>query len=69
MRGAWVAHSIKHPTLDFGSGHDLMVHAMELHIKLSTVSGESELGFSLPLSLPLPGSHAHAFSPSLKINK
>ena len=24
-RGAWVAQSINHPTLDFGSGHDLTV--------------------------------------------
>ena len=22
--GAWVAQSVKHTTLDFGSGHDLM---------------------------------------------
>ena len=25
FRGAWVAQSVEHPTLDFGSGHDLMV--------------------------------------------
>ena len=25
LRGAWVAQSVKHPTLDLGSGHDLMV--------------------------------------------
>ena len=24
-RSAWVAQSVKHPTLDFGSGHDLTV--------------------------------------------
>ena len=24
-RGAWVAQLVKHPTLDFGSGHNLMV--------------------------------------------
>ena len=24
-RGAWVAQSVKHPTLTFSSGHDLMV--------------------------------------------
>ena len=23
--GAWVARSVKHPTLDFGSGHDLRI--------------------------------------------
>ena len=27
--GAWVAQSVKHPTLDFGSGHDPMVHGIE----------------------------------------
>ena len=25
MRGAWVAQSVEHPTLYFGSGHDVMV--------------------------------------------
>ena len=29
-RGAWVAPTVKHPTLDFGSGHDLRV-ARDLH--------------------------------------
>ena len=24
-RGTWVARSVKHPTLGFGSGHDLLV--------------------------------------------
>ena len=32
-RDAWVAQSVKHPTLDLGSGHDLMV------VRLSCVSG------------------------------
>ena len=27
--GAWVAQSVKQPTLDFGSGHDLTVHEIE----------------------------------------
>ena len=27
--GAWVAQSVKHPTLDFGLGHDLMVHGIQ----------------------------------------
>ena len=30
--GAWVAQSVKHPTLDLGSGHDLTVHGFELCI-------------------------------------
>ena len=29
MRGNWVAQSVKHLTLGFGSGHDLMVHEFE----------------------------------------
>ena len=28
-RGAWVAQSVRHPTLEFCSGCDLMVHGME----------------------------------------
>ena len=27
--GAWVAQSLKHPTLDLGSGHNLTVHEFE----------------------------------------
>ena len=30
-RGTWVAQSLKHPTLDFGSGHDLTFHGIEPH--------------------------------------
>ena len=33
FRGAWVAHSVRHPTLDFDSGHDLRV------VGLSSTSG------------------------------
>ena len=28
-KGAGVAQSVKHPTLDFGSGHDLTVHEIK----------------------------------------
>ena len=28
-RGAWVAQSVKRPTLDFSSGHDLTVRGFE----------------------------------------
>ena len=52
-----MAQSVKH-TLDFSSGHDLMVHEIESPHRAS-------LGFSLSLSVqPSP---AHAIS--LKINK
>ena len=30
-RGAWVAQSVKHLTLDFSSGHDLMVREIKPH--------------------------------------
>ena len=51
-RGAWVAQSVKHPALGFGSGRDLIVHEFEPHVRFHTV--QSLLGIlSLPLSLPL----------------
>ena len=43
-RGAWVAQSVKHLTLDFGLGHDLRVVG----------SSHPERGASLRFSLPLP---------------
>ena len=51
-RGACVAQSLKHPTLDFGSGHDLTVPGIEPHVGLCT-NHRVCLGFSLLLSLPL----------------
>ena len=59
LRGAWVAQSVKHQTLEFGSGHDLMVHGLEAHIPLCTDSEEpawDSLFLSLSLSL------LHSFS-------
>ena len=38
-RGIWVAQSVKHPTPDFVSGHDLTVREFEPHIRLCTGSG------------------------------
>ena len=32
--GTWVAQSVKHSTLDFGSGHDLTVGKFEPHVGL-----------------------------------
>ena len=37
-RGIQVARSVKHPTLDLGSGHGLTVREMEPHIRLRTDS-------------------------------
>ena len=36
--GTWLAQSVKHPTLDFGSGHDLRV--MGLSPKLGSMLGK-----------------------------
>ena len=71
-QGTWVAQSGKCPTLDFGSGHDLMVGETEPHVGLCADSVWNLLGFlSLPLSLPLPCSCTPALSLSLskKTNK
>ena len=61
---------VEHSTLDFGSGHDLMISWVQaLHWALHWQW--SLLGiFSLPFSLPLSHLHAntHPVSLSLKIN-
>ena len=49
-----MAQLVKRPTLDFGSGHDLMVHEFELHIGLFADSAEPAEGFSPSLSAPPP---------------
>ena len=38
--GTWVAQLVKHPTLDLGSGHDLMVHGIKPHVRLCAASME-----------------------------
>ena len=38
--GAWVAQSVKHPTLNFGSGHDLTVHEIQPYVGLCADSME-----------------------------
>ena len=69
-----MAQSVNHPTLDFGSGHDLMVHEIEPHIGICAVGGEPAWDSLFPsLSLSLPNLHTHMHMPSLslslKINK
>ena len=62
-----MAQSVKRPTLDFGSGHDLAVRGIEPCIRLCTLC--SLLGSSSPtlsLSLPFPSSCTHILT--LKIN-
>ena len=62
IRGNWVAQSVKHPTPDLGSGHDLMVSDSEPQT-FSVLTVQSLLGIlSLPLSLPLPHSPCTSLS-------
>ena len=65
--GPWVAQSVKRPTPDFSSDHDLMFCEIKPHIGLCT-DGQSLLGI-LSLSPSLCPSPAGALSVSLKINK
>ena len=53
---------VKHLTLDFGSGYDLMVHEFKPHIN-SALTAQSVLEI---LSLPLPLSCLLSLSLSLK---
>ena len=52
--GTWVAQLVKHPTLVFGSGHDLAVWESELRAGLCPDSGESGILLALSLSLSAP---------------
>ena len=36
--GAWVAQSVDHPTLDFGSGYDLTICGIEPHVGLCSMT-------------------------------
>ena len=63
IRGAWVAQSFKHSTLDLGSGHDLMVYECEPRIGFHTDSVEPALdSWSPSLSAPLPLAYALSLS-------
>ena len=55
--GGWVTQLVEHPTLDFGSGHDLTVHGIEPHIGLS-----AECGACLRFSVSGPLPHSCSFS-------
>ena len=59
-----MAQLVERPTLDFGSGHDLMVHEFKPHIRLCTDSTEPA-GDPRSSSLSAPP----LFALSLKINK
>ena len=64
FRGTWVAQSVMHPTLDFGSGHDLTVLEFKPCIRLCIDSAEPTWDF-VYLSL-CPSLACYL---SLKINK
>ena len=61
--GAWAARSVKRPTLDIGSGHDLTVCDIK-PVSGSVPTARRLLGI---LSLPLCPTHVHVLS--LKISK
>ena len=56
-RTAWVAQSVKRPTLDFGSGHDLTVREIQPRVGLCADSVKAAWD-SLSLSLSAP---SHCF--------
>ena len=60
LRGAWVAQSVKQPTLGFGSDHDLTVHEFKPCIRLCFGSVEPAWD-SLSPSLSVP---PHSCSPT-----
>ena len=66
LRGAWVAWSVKRPTLDLGSGHDLTVCEFEPCIRLCADGAGSLLGI---LSLLLSGPPLLVHSLSLSLSK
>ena len=53
-----MAYSVKHLTLDFGSGHDLVVHGLEPHVGLCADSVEASWDSLSPVSLALGPSPA-----------
>ena len=59
--------SVEHPTLDFGSGHDLTVHEIKSCLRLRVLMAWGLLRMR-SLSLSLCPSSVHVFSLSLKIN-
>ena len=67
-RGTSVAQSVECLTLDFGSGHDLMVYGFEPCSGLCAELG-AYLGFFLSRPLSLSPSCMYALSDSFKINK
>ena len=65
--GVWVGQSIKHPTLDFGSGHDLTVGEMKPCVGFCTGSTEPTWD-SLSSSFSSSSLHVLSVSQNKKIN-
>ena len=62
-----MAHSVKHLTLDFGSGRDLMVCEFEPRVRLCADSAEPAWDSLSPSLCPSPA-HVLSLSLFLKIN-
>ena len=54
FKGAWVAQSVKRPTLGFGSGHDLMVREFKPLIGLHAACAEPAWDSLSPSLCPSP---------------
>ena len=69
--GAWVAQSVKYPTLGLGSGHDFMVGEFKPCVGLCTASVEpawDSLSLSLSLCLSILPLLTHTLSQNKEIN-
>ena len=66
FRGTWVAQSVKHPTFDFSSGHDLTVCGFESHVRVCTDSFEPTWD---SLSAPPPRVRTHTLCLCLSLSK
>ena len=58
IKGAWVAQSVKRPTLDLASDHDLVV--LRSSLGLGSTLGEEPAWDSLSPSPSAPPPHTHA---------
>ena len=67
--GAWVAQSVKHPTVDFGSGHDLRVSRNQATPSGTVLTVSAMLAWDSLSPLPPLALLAHCLSLSLSQNK
>ena len=64
-----MAQQVKHPTLGFDSGHDLMVHGIEPCVRLCADSTEPAWDSLPSLSAPPPPMCTHVLSLSFSQNE